>query len=121
MSDHDHKGNVIVRNTDKISLPATIPAGDTPEFSGFTLDEIRHHRALVAVRKEFAKARLMEDVEMLKDRNPFAAGSSLKAAGRLGTLPLKIMKGLNYTDYIMLGVSAFGSARKIFSLFRKKK
>lgn len=120
MSDTDNKATVIVRKTDKVSLPARIQ-GETPEFAGFTLDEIRHARALVAVKKEFAKARLLEDVDLLKERNPFAAGSTLKAAGRLGTLPLKIMKGLNYTDYIMLGVSAFGSARKIFSLFRKKK
>lgn len=120
MSHHDSKGNVIVRNTDRVNLPATIP-GEVPEFTGFTLEEIRHHRALIAVKKEFAKARLLEDVELLKERNPFAEGSALKAAGRLGTLPLKIMKGLNYTDYIMLGVSAFGSAKKIFSLFRKKK
>lgn len=120
MSATDIKGNVMVKKTDKVTLPATIEH-NVVEFTGFTLDEIRHHRALVAVKKEFAKARLMEDVDLLKERNPFAAGSTLKAAGRLGTLPLKIMKGLNYTDYIMLGVSAFGSARKIFSLFRKKK
>lgn len=120
MSMHDKNGEVMVRKTEKVTLPARIP-GETPEFPGFTLEEIRHQRALIAVRKEFAKARLLEDVDLLKERNPFAAGSTLKAAGRLGTLPLKIMKGLNYTDYIMLGVSAFGSARKIFSLFRKKK
>lgn len=120
MSINDKDGNIVVRKTEKVTLPATIPT-QHPEFTGFTLEEIKHQRALIAVRKEFAKARLLEDVEMLKDRNPFAAGSTLKAAGRLGSLPLKIMKGLNYTDYIMLGVSAFGSARKIFSLFRKKK
>lgn len=90
-------------------------------FDGFTLDEIRHHRALIAVRKEFARAKIMENVEQLKERNPFAPGSDLKAAARLGSLPLKLVKGLNYTDYIMLGASLFGTARKAFSFFKKKK
>lgn len=91
------------------------------EFPGFTLEEIRHHRALIAVRKEFAKAKIMENVEQLKQRNPFSPDSNLKAAARLGTLPLKIVKGLNYTDYIMLGMSVFNTARKTFKFFRKKK
>lgn len=91
------------------------------EFHGFTLDEIRHHRALIAVRKEFAKAKILENVEQLKERNPFAPGSDLKAAARLGSFPLKLVKGLNYTDYFMLGASLIGTARKAFKFFRKKK
>lgn len=104
-------------NSDKVVTPIEEPE----QFNGFTLDEIRHHRALLAVRKEFAKAKILEDVDKLKDRNPFAPDGSLKAATRLGSLPMKIMRGLNYTDYIMLGLSAFGTARKMFSFFKKKK
>ncbi len=91
------------------------------QFHGFTLEEIRHHRALIAVKKEFVKAKILEDLEKLKDRNPFAPDGSLKAASRLGNVPMKIMRGLNYTDYIMMGISAFGTFRKVFSLFKKKK
>lgn len=94
---------------------------DDNEFKGYTLEEIRHHRALIAVKKEFAKAKVLENFEIIKDYNPFAKDGSLKAAARLGTLPLKIVKGLNYTDYIMLGLSAFSTGRKFFSFFRKKK
>lgn len=92
-----------------------------PGFEGFTLDEIRHHLALIAVRKEFAKAKVFEKVDSVKEHNPFAPGSKLKAASRLGTLPMKLMKGLNYTDYILLGISTFGTLKKAFSFFRKKK
>lgn len=91
------------------------------EFEGYTLDEIRHHRALVAVRKEFAKVKLLEQVDTLKDRNPFAPDGTLKAAARLGSIPMKIVRGLNYTDYIVMGISAFGVVRKVFSFFKKKK
>ncbi|MBD5277841.1 MAG: hypothetical protein HDS32_01180 [Bacteroides sp.] len=104
---------------DKIVSNADQPQPE--EFKGFSLDEIRHHRALIAVRKEFAKAKIAEEVEGLKDRNPFAPDGTLKAASRLGSLPMKIVKGLNYTDYIMMGISAFGTARKVFSFFKKKK
>lgn len=91
------------------------------QFNGYTLDEIRHQRALLAVRKEFAKAKILEEVDKVKDRNPFSQDGSLKAAQRLGNVPMKIMRGLNYTDYIMMGISAFGTIRKILSLFKKKK
>lgn len=102
---------------DKVLSPVAEPA----EFEGYTLDEIRHHRALVAVRKEFAKDKILEQLDGLKDRNPFAPDGTLKAASRLGTIPMKIVRGLNYTDYIMMGISAFGAAKKFFSFFRKKK
>ena len=88
-----------IEGKDKV-LPST---DETVEFDGYTLDEIRHRRALVAVRKEFAKVKVLEQVEGLKDRNPFAPDGSLKAAARLGSIPMKIVRGLNYTDYIMMG------------------
>lgn len=97
--------------------------GSALEFDGFTLEEIRHHKALIAVRKEFAKAKLFEKVENAKAMNPFihSRQGKIKAASSLGSLPLKMIKGLNYTDYILLGISTFGTMRKLFSLFRKKK
>ena len=104
-------------NSDKVVKPIEDPL----KFNGFTLDEIRHHRALLAVRKEFAKAKILEDVDKLKERNPFAPDGTLKAAARLGNVPMKIMRGLNYTDYIMMGISAIGTVRKVFSMFKKKK
>lgn len=90
-------------------------------FEGFTLDEIRHQRALIAVRKEFAKAKAFENVDMMKQNTPFAKGGVMKSAAHLSSIPLKLMKGLNYTDYILLGFSAFSTVKKIYSLFRRKK
>ncbi|MDE7409928.1 MAG: hypothetical protein K2N09_07890 [Muribaculaceae bacterium] len=104
-------------NSDKVVKPVEDPL----QFDGYTLDEIRHQRALIAVRKEFSKAKLFEQLEVLRERNPFAPDGSIKAAGRLGSIPVKIIRGLNYTDYILMGVSAFGAARKVFSFFKKKK
>lgn len=92
-------------------------------FDGFTLDEIRHHRALIAVRKEFAKAKFYEKVDGVKQVTPFVnkGTGKLKTVGQIGSIPLKLMKGLNYTDYILLGLSTFSTVKKVCSLFRKKK
>lgn len=105
----------------KAEAPTLLQSQVQTEFEGFTLDEIRHRKALIAVKKEFAKARIFEQANTLRSHNPFAADGKLKAAARLGKLPMKLVKSLNYTDYILLGVSVFGTAKKIFSFFRKKK
>ena len=107
----------LIEGRDKVLNPTEEPE----QFGGYTLDEIRHRRALVAVRKEFAKVKIFEQLDGLKDRNPFAPDGTLKAAARLGSIPMKIVRGLNYTDYVMMGISAFGTVKKIFSFFRKKK
>lgn len=107
----------LIEGRDKVLSPLE----QQEEFHGYTLDEIRHRRALIAVRKEFAKVKVVEQLDVLKDRNPFAPDGTLKAAARLGNIPMKIVRGLNYTDYIMMGISAFGAVKKVFSLFRKKK
>ncbi len=104
-------------NSDKVVKPVE----ETLRFDGYTLDEIRHQRALIAVRKEFAKAKILQQVDALKERNPFAPDGTLKAATRLGNIPTKIVRGLNYTDYIMMGFSAIGTVRKVLSFFKKKK
>ena len=39
----------------------------------------------------------------------------------VGTLASKIMSGLGYLDYVMIGMSVFGTGRKIFKFFRGKK
>lgn len=100
----------------------TQKAESAPHFDGFTLDEIRHHRALIAVRKEFAKAKVFEKVDGVKQNTPFMKNNSkLKTAAQFSSIPMKLLKGLNYTDYILLGFSTFSTLKKVFSLFRKKK
>ena len=39
---------------------------EVPRFKGYTLDEIRYQRAMLGVRKEFCKAKVMESVSNLK-------------------------------------------------------
>lgn len=89
-------------------------------FKGYTIEEIRFQRALVAMEAEFCKNKLLRSWNNIKKANPLAPNKST-FTGKAGSLALKLFNGLNYMDYLMLGFSLFGGAKKIYSLFRKKK
>lgn len=96
----------------------------SPEYSfkGYTLEELRYQRALVTLKKEFCKAKLVKNFDKLKNTNPFSPSS---AAGNLPSksrfIITKLLTGLNYLDYAVLGFSIFNSVRKVTSIFRRKK
>ena len=95
------------------------------DFKGYNLDEIKYQRALLALRKEFAKEKVMEDLAAIRKRLPFQGGNSdnkggLRLPGAKGVLG-RVMGGLGYVDYFILGFSVINAGRKIFSFFRKNK
>lgn len=93
----------------------------TEEFKGYTLDELRYQRALVLLKREFLKEKAMEEVKEVRKRIPVINGKSpldsMSPTGILG----RVVRGLNYADYLMLGFSVFNAGRKVISMFRKKK
>lgn len=91
------------------------------EFKGYTIDELRYQRALTAVHKEFAKQKLLNIVNDLQKNNPFTIqGAVSSIPGTSGKIVGKLLSGLNYLDYAMIGFSVFGTVRKVFKFFRKK-
>ena len=97
----------------KITEPATT-------FRGYTIEELRYQRALVALQKEFCKNKIFKNVSNMKKADIFApAAGSGKLGGKSASLVSKLLSGLNYLDYAMLGFSAFKSGRKIFRLLKK--
>lgn len=103
------------QETERITQPEN-------KFKGYTLEELRYQRALVLLQKEFCKSRITRNVHNLQKSNPLSpstAASSLP--GKVGFVASKLLTGLNYLDYAMIGFSLFGTARKIFSVFRRKK
>lgn len=91
------------------------------DFKGYTLDELRYQRALLLLKREFLKEKATEQLKDVRESIPFLNGQSgiskISSKGMLG----KVMKGLNFVDYLMIGFSLFNSGRKFVSLFRKKK
>ncbi|MBD5187241.1 MAG: hypothetical protein HDS93_04890 [Bacteroidales bacterium] len=110
--------NVKNNNT---NLPAEPQHKDEKmEFKGYTLDELRYQRALVTLKKTFIREKLTAEAIEMRDRIPFVSSVKdgvPKAKGVVG----KIINGMNYMDYVMLGISAFSYGKKIFSFFRRKK
>ena len=97
----------------------------TPSFKGYTIEEIRYQRAMTALRKEFCKAKLSESISNLRGssspgsrRVNAPAASKLAIAGRLAS---KLFSNLNTLDYILMGVSLFGTAKKGIKLLKGRK
>ena len=91
------------------------------EFKGYTIEEIRFHRALVAMEAEFCKTKISKCFSNIQDLNPLMPGNKTSFTGKAGSLALKMVNGLNYLDYILLGLSVFKGTKKIFSFFKGRK
>ncbi|MDE7160319.1 MAG: hypothetical protein K2O24_05715 [Muribaculaceae bacterium] len=110
-------------------LPKSVPTPQTDSihpdtaFKGYSLADIRYYRALTALQREFCAQKIVADVHRIQKGNPITGdGSAVKGkASRLGPLAGRIMSGLNYMDYALLGFQAFSTVRKVFSFFRRKK
>lgn len=108
-----------IAKIDKMTKEITEPE---KKFKGYTIEEIRYQRALVAMQADFCKTKILKSFSTVQKINPLSPSS---VAGSLpkktGSILLKLLNGLNYVDYAILGYSAFSSLRKVVSLFRRKK
>ncbi|MDE6538083.1 MAG: hypothetical protein K2M13_08645 [Muribaculaceae bacterium] len=93
---------------------------DKKKFKGYTIEELRYQRALVALQKEFCKAKVINRIDHLRNRKSGSEDTSSKIA-RYGKFAGKLLTGLNYLDYAMIGMSLFGSGKKIYKFLKQKK
>lgn len=108
------------------SLPAVPADLSTPmpqKIKGLTISEIRYQRALVALQKEFCKEKIVIGVKRIKNYSPFSKGYNAKDdfGGRFGAIAGKIIGGINYLDYAVIGFSLISHIKKIRGFFKKKK
>lgn len=98
-------------------------AGD---FRGYTMEELRYQRAIVALKKEFCKAKVIESVRDIREprrkkekgTKQSGAAGALSLAGRVASV---VFSNLNTLDYVVMGLSAFGTVKKGIKLIRGKK
>ena len=110
------------RAIDKDHALVKTEAQEVTKPRGMTLDEISHQRALLAIKKEFCKEKLVRDLDKVKSKLPFSgSGDSHTTIRNVGGIASRLMSGLNYLDYALLGVSAFNVVKKISGLFRQRK
>ena len=106
-------------NTPKIAKDIVKPENS---FSGYTLEEIRYQRALVALQADFCKTKIIKSFQNLQKANPLSPTSAATSLpGKAGAVALKLINGLNYLDYAVLGFSIFTTLKKFVSFFRRKK
>lgn len=117
---------------DKTNTPATLPeAVPAPQsdaiepvssFKGYSLADIRYYRALTTLQREFCKQKIVADMHRIQKINPLTGGTpSKRNQSGFGAMAGKILSGLSYMDYILLGFRSFSTIRRVFSLFRRKK
>ncbi len=94
---------------------------NSSEFKGYSIEELRYQRALIALRKEFCKSKLVHNANRMRRRGFFGRNGKTSRVAHVGGLASKMMSGLGYLDYVMIGISLFGTGRKIFKFFRGKK
>ena len=108
---------------DNKNLPS-LPDKDVDRpFKGYTMEELKYQRAMMALKVEFSKEQLMASLRSFHPSNAKTAkGSGLVSKlGLAGRLTSKFFSGLNTLDYVMMGMSLFGTAKKAYGLFIKKK
>lgn len=90
-------------------------------FKGYTMDELRYQRALIALKREYCKESIMETAHKLHEASPLSANGQKGLARNIGGIAGKIVGGLGYVDYLLIAFSAFGTVKKVLHFFRKKK
>lgn len=92
------------------------------DFKGYTLEELRYQRALIALKRDFSQSKLLRNIETLQKANPLSSKNMTSSLqGKFGLIASKLFSGLNYLDYAMMGFSLFSSLRRIYGFFHKKK
>lgn len=91
------------------------------KFKGFTIEEIRLQRVFVSLEKDACKSRILRSINNIQDSNPLMPGNKSSLPGKAGAIALKLVNGLNYIDYVILGLSVFKGTKKIFSFFKGRK
>ena len=71
------------------------------QFKGYTLEELRYNRAMMALKAEFCKEKMLADLQAAKSQTILGKlqrgeGTGLFKSGVLG----KMARSLNYVDYI---------------------
>ena len=93
-------------------------------FEGYKIEELRYQRAMLAIRKEFAKEKLLKSVKGLNPAHRSSSDKALSDGGKyslISKLAGNAMRGLKAFDYVVLGLSVAGVVRKGYRLIKGKK
>ena len=106
--------------TDQKDMEGRKPeAQNEVDFKGYTLQELQYQRALLLVKREFLRDKALKESARIKQQIPILNGksalSNITAKGILG----KIVHGLDFADYILLGLQTFRIGKKALKFFKR--
>lgn len=103
-----------------IQKEATSQSEETAKFTGYTISQIKHRRALVAVKRDYVFEQLINEKTRISklDFMPAKASGTMNFITRSAPIIGKIAKGLSYMDYISIGMSTVSTLRKIIGWYR---
>ena len=58
-------------NNNTPNVPETISGTSQTKFKGYSLEDLRYRRAVVALQKEFAKSKIISKTHKLQRHSPF--------------------------------------------------
>lgn len=94
---------------------------ETSKARGCSIDELRYRLALTTLQKEFCKEKLINTFNATIDSSPLSKKGSNSGGGMPYSLIGKIMKGLSYADYVLMGLSVFKTAKSVMTFFKSKR
>lgn len=113
---------MIMNEIEKPSVKAENITRPETDFKGYTLEELRYQRGLTLLRREFCTSKINRTISNLRSTNPLSPSSAASSLpSKAGFVATKLLKGMNYLDYAVVGFSLFNSARKVLSIFKRKK
>ena len=107
-----------MKETKKIT-GQTVSAENEVPFKGYTMEEIKYQRAMMALRKEFCKAKLMQSLQEMRPKRKESTSGNSKFS-MAASIASKLFSNLNTLDYILMGISLFGTVKKGYKLIRRK-
>lgn len=109
----------------KIDKNAPTSPADSDDFKGYTMEELRYQRAMMALRKEFCKSKVLNSVDRLthpaKQKEPKALPGVVGNVARVAQTVGKFIPKLSVLEYASIALSAAGSAHKIYKMIGGKK
>ncbi len=110
--------------SNEIMQTTPVPEGEMNAengFKGYSMEDLRYQRALIALQKEFCKSKIIHKADRIRKNGLFGNDGNASKVARLSGIAGKLLYGLSYLDYAMLGMSLFGSGRKIYKFFKGKR
>lgn len=97
-----------------------VPESSETVFKGYSMDELKYQRALLLIKREFLREKVLKNTKKIKDNIPLLNGQSAFGSITPKGVVGKLIRGLDFADYLMLGFQALRISKKVGSIFRKK-